>query len=536
MSALCCFPNNNNLSTLFSIISSSIDNRINIYDSNISKLILQCNINNHLKNNIITCIISSNINIKNNMYTYILIGMESGEINLWNISTGILIHSYNIGETNNHIKRITSLVFHPNDSSFYSASMDKSVIRWGFDGTIIKKWANLESIPTCLSISPDGNHLLIASAEITVYDISTNTKITEFIGGHVRSISSLCYSSDSKFIFSCDSDRFISVWTVNNTKSLQVISLDFNPIFMTATNDMLLIVGKENVQVHSFNVKDASKKKIVLKTSIICNITLENSTNYTILAAYINDSIVRIASGSTAMPNFDSVEYKNTATFEIPFRKLNAILDKKKSKKDNKEATTAESTLEVSVDSNAVSYTLAPISVSSTTTSEENSTKKSKKSKKSALTNEPSLEEKLAIASQADSSSIAPYNPITKLSLPSQPQADSLQTVLVQALHTSDNSLLEYCLSTSDLKVIQQTVDRLPAPTVITFLTKVIDKLQAAPNKTLSLVIWIKEILTRHTVLLLNTPGLSKSLTLLYSNIESRLGVFRTSRSIAISN
>lgn len=58
-------------------------------------------------------------------------------------------------------------------------------------------------------------------------------------------------------------------------------------------------------------------------------------------------------------------------------------------------------------------------------------------------------------------------------------------------------------------------------------MTKVVDKFQTTPARALSLVGWIKEILTRHTTVLLRTPTLAKSLTNLYSTIENRVGIFR---------
>jgi hypothetical protein len=87
----------------------------------------------------------------------------------------------------------------------------------------------------------------------------------------------------------------------------------------------------------------------------------------------------------------------------------------------------------------------------------------------------------------------------------------------VQALHTDDVSLLEYCLSTRNGKIIERTIDRLPTPYVIPFLTRVIDKFQSTPSRGQALITWLKEILTRHSAYLLSVPTLTKSLTGLYS-------------------
>jgi len=106
------------------------------------------------------------------------------------------------------------------------------------------------------------------------------------------------------------------------------------------------------------------------------------------------------------------------------------------------------------------------------------------------------------------------------------PKSGSLQQVLVQALQTSDNALLEQCLlvrslppsftilaclivcvvfffQVRDLSVIQKTVERLPPPFVIPFLTHLIDKFQKAPNRGAILGVWIRITITYHTAYLM---------------------------------
>lgn len=100
---------------------------------------------------------------------------------------------------------------------------------------------------------------------------------------------------------------------------------------------------------------------------------------------------MRVASGTPALPYFDSIEYKTVATFQIPLRKVASLAESKKSKK----APTVEPAVSVSVDTNAVARTMAPISVPSAE-AEEPASKKSKKSKK-ATSAEMSIEEKYIV-------------------------------------------------------------------------------------------------------------------------------------------
>lgn len=52
----------------------------------------------------------------------------------------------------------------------------------------------------------------------------------------------------------------------------------------------------------------------------------------------------------------------------------------------------------------------------------------------------------------------------------SQPRAESLATVLTQALQSGDESLLEQCLAVADQNVIKSTVERLSSSKVLSFL------------------------------------------------------------------
>ena len=146
---------------------------------------------------------------------------------------------------------------------------------------------------------------------------------------------------------------------------------------------------------------------------------------------------------------------------------------------------------------------------------------------------EPTIEERVAALTGAVAASSQPASapvvhgrgdrPVAGV----LPTADSLQAVLVQALHTDDANLLEYCLSTRNTKMIERTIDRLPTPFVLPFLTRVIDKFQSTPSRGQALITWIKEILTRHAAYLLSVPTLTKSLTGLYSVMDARLSVFK---------
>jgi len=107
------------------------------------------------------------------------------------------------------------------------------------------------------------------------------------------------------------------------------------------------------------------------------------------------------------------------------------------------------------------------------------------------------------------------------------PKAESLQVVLMQALHTNDNSLLEIVLQINDQIIINTTVQRLPSSFVLPFLTTVVEKFQTKPARGISLINWIRAVLVQHTSYLMTVPDLLRTLSPLYSTVDSRLASFK---------
>ena len=443
--------------------------------------------------------------------TIVVVGTESGEIILWNAQSGEVMQKVKAGGMG-HTKKVTSVAFHPGQQSFYSAAADKSVIRWGFQGELIHKWSNLEFVPSCVVVSPDGENLVVASSEIHLWDTSSKAKKFEYTGGHASNITILAFSADSQFLFSGDADRFVSVWSQSSKTAIQVINLNFSPISIILQGEHACFIGKEAINVFSLSFKK-SAKKVKVKTSELCNIQLDKSASNgaSFLAAFLNESncTLQIASGAPSFPQFDTINFLETKSLEIKLKKADSN-GKKKAKLNN------ESNIVVIADSNGtVTKSLLPLQVTAKVSS-----------KKSV--NELTLEEKLAL-SQVEKVLVTENVVQVKngKNLTSQPQADSLYTVLTQALHANDNTMLDFCLSTTDAKLIQQTVDRLSLDILKLFFARTLDKYQAAPARAISLSLWVQSILTFHSRAIIEDAHLYQLLVKFYQSIETRVGAFR---------
>jgi hypothetical protein len=103
--------------------------------------------------------------------------------------------------------------------------------------------------------------------------------------------------------------------------------------------------------------------------------------------------------------------------------------------------------------------------------------------------------------------------------------------VLRAATHTPPHPHPRRC------QVIEETVARLPAPKVVSFLTKVIAKLEAKPSRGQGLAKWIRAVLVQHTAHLMSVPGLVSKLSglhqvcvvcvLWYENVGSRTSTLK---------
>lgn len=89
----------------------------------------------------------------------------------------------------------------------------------------------------------------------------------------------------------------------------------------------------------------------------------------------------------------------------------------------------------------------------------------------------------------------------------------SLAQTLVQALHSSDSSLLSSCLAHSDPNVIRQTVRRISGPLAVRLLENCVDRMSAggkkskgalAASNSRGIIEWVRATLTAHTSYLMS--------------------------------
>ena len=102
------------------------------------------------------------------------------------------------------------------------------------------------------------------------------------------------------------------------------------------------------------------------------------------------------------------------------------------------------------------------------------------------------------------------------------PKADSLATLLAQALAADDVQLLERCLSVHDKRAIETTVGRLSGPLAMKLLSICIENMKDKPNRGERLAKWCRATLLRHAGFASVSPNAQKTLTHLQAQIDAR--------------
>lgn len=102
------------------------------------------------------------------------------------------------------------------------------------------------------------------------------------------------------------------------------------------------------------------------------------------------------------------------------------------------------------------------------------------------------------------------------------PSANSLGTVLSQALKTNDVDLLESCLQVPNLDSIRATIERLHSTQAAVLLQKLAERMHRRPGRAGSLMIWVQWTVVSHGGHLAASPDATKNLLSLYRVVKQR--------------
>jgi WD40 repeat protein len=114
-----------------------------------------------------------------------------------------------------HEGAVRSLAFLPGSNVFYSTGYDGRILRWDLNGNTRTYRTLIDNIfmNRTIAISPNGRWLACGANTmgIQLFNLNTNTAPT-ILQGHKSWVDALCFTTDSKGLFSASSDKTIIYW------------------------------------------------------------------------------------------------------------------------------------------------------------------------------------------------------------------------------------------------------------------------------------------------------------------------------------
>lgn len=109
-------------------------------------------------------------------------------------------------------ERISSVSFDPRNEILATASYDKTIKLWRFDGTLINSIPGHDKAVTSISFSPDGALLASGGKDNTIKIWSRDGKLIHTLTGHEKQINHLSWSPDGNLIASASDDQTVRIW------------------------------------------------------------------------------------------------------------------------------------------------------------------------------------------------------------------------------------------------------------------------------------------------------------------------------------
>ncbi|CAO3589709.1 unnamed protein product [Absidia cylindrospora] len=474
----------------------------------------------------------------------VALGTQAGSIIMYSLAHGDIVKRLE----NAHTQPVTDFVLNKAGTKGYSIAEDNYIVEWNIEeGREMAKWkADAKNVQR-LKLSHSETKLATAGHTISLWDIVGKNVIKKYTG-HASAVTDMVFSPQDDILVSfAEDDRYINIWdaqtTNTNTNSITALTLEDNAqhIHFSGVEPAVLAVSEDGTcsiwqnPSTTLSVRNGPPRRKMMRgamtrsadTTISVVASQDDETKIPIFSARFvsdyNGRSVMIARGSSVKPMFEVVPYINEESGVsldniCLSRQLitNYLIDESSLAANNLKQTRKvydESKVKV---------------VGNTDFTIQNPSMPENESEPS--TDDLTIEQKLEAMEMADEHNDSKHtddNKVKKKRNKSKTilSTQSLQTALVQALHSNDTALFEGCLRQRSPEVIATTVRRLPTSYVIPLLLQLIDKFQEKPTRAQEIMDWIQPVLQIHTAYLMTVPDLVRKLSNFYQAMDTRLSV-----------
>jgi len=107
------------------------------------------------------------------------------------------------------------------------------------------------------------------------------------------------------------------------------------------------------------------------------------------------------------------------------------------------------------------------------------------------------------------------------------PKADSLATLLSQALVAEDRALVERCLNVSDAQTVANTVARLQPHVAVRLLGAALDRMRTKPSRGEQLARWMRTVMLHHSGFITTSAKAQQAVMELQQTVEAHVAMQR---------
>jgi U3 small nucleolar RNA-associated protein 5 len=433
-----------------------------------------------------------------------------------------------------HSGAVRSVVFADDGNVLYIGGNDRRVVEWSVaEHAERRSWLAEDGPVSALAVANAGDVVATASNTVSLWDRASLAKLVQFTG-HASLTRLLVFAPGDQLVISAARDRYVSLWPTTKAPANAPARLCVNdalpvtlvaPHAAAAADNFRFGVVDANGAAVFWNVTAATAAAAGgastaqrSQTLTVCS-RVASSPNAPLLHARLRvdsdtDTQVVVARGSAARPKLQSVAVRGDGPQHplLAAVALDAVVDGGSGAAAAANGSTASKPARPSVlgaESLPLRNGADPLVGDAEHDIEllQQLARDEENVESAPATNEPTLAERLAQSAAGDQRKRGGDKKGSKDALTLQ--ADSLQSMLTQALQSDDRALLDEVLAVSDATIINNTLRRLPAQSVLPLLSACVRLFHGKPRRAMALALWLRSLLACHAAYLASLPDLT---------------------------